>query len=79
MDVMKLMDNYEKNPAFLKMKMSEFFVDINLASLYICRDMEGTCDECPFGVWNDRKQGYDCGFEKFVLMLKDYIEHYADE
>lgn len=61
------------------MTLKEIYDGIEEVSPSICKDMEGTCDECPFGVWFDAIGGYDCGFNILKTQIQDYEEQYITE
>lgn len=56
------------------MTLKELYDGIEEVSPSICKNMEGTCDECPFGVWIDKFCYYDCGFNVLKTQIQDYIE-----
>jgi len=56
------------------MTLKEIYDGIEKIRPSICKNMEGTCDECPFGVWDSKTYGYNCGFEIFKSQIEDYAE-----
>ena len=56
-----------------KMTLKEIYDGIKEVSPSICKNMEGTCDECPFGIWIE-PDGYNCGFYLFQEQIEDYAE-----
>lgn len=56
------------------MTLQEIYNGIEELSPKICKDMEGTCDECPFGVWSDKEYCYECGFQLFQCQIENYQE-----
>lgn len=56
------------------MTLKDIYNAIEEISPSICKNMEGTCDECPFGIWNHQEQGYECGFQLFQCQIENYAE-----
>ena len=54
------------------MNLHEIYAGLESIRPGLCSDMEHTCDECPFGVWNDTDCGYDCGIQIFQKQIKSY-------
>ena len=55
------------------MTLKEIYDGIKEVSPSICKNMEGTCDECPFGIWIE-PDGYNCGFYLFQEQIENYAE-----
>ena len=56
------------------MTLKEIYDGIKEVSPSICKNMEGTCDECPFGVWSSAEHYYECGFYLFQEKIENYAE-----
>ena len=60
------------------MTLHEIHEELKAVKPGICRDMESTCDECPFGKWNYLKQHYECGFRIIGRMIENYEKEQAE-